>query len=158
MSSLLWYKDSSYDSEEDKQDLSEQMLSITINSPTMTVQPSMPIPITPTLKRRQSAPYHVKKLSASKSPPNDFGLPTPSSYSPKDKLKQKWICDACGKTYKHPNCLSKHKWEHTDYWKETSKLAISKHAQVQLLEAASVLIGFQKDEDLEYVNGQVWDK
>ncbi|XJO76338.1 hypothetical protein BDV3_006876 [Batrachochytrium dendrobatidis] len=59
--------------------------------------------------------------------------------------KTPYICVSCGKKYKHPNCLAKHKWEHTDYWKETSKLSISKHQQVQLLEAASVLIGFAVD-------------
>ena len=30
-------------------------------------------------------------------------------------------------------------WEHTPEWQYTSKLLISKHQQVQLLEAASVL-------------------
>eukprot|EP00842_Homolaphlyctis_polyrhiza_P002935 jgi/Hompol1/3642/HPOL_000274-RA len=53
-----------------------------------------------------------------------------------------FVCDTCGKKYKHGTCLSKHRWEHTDQWKATSKLSISKHQQVQLLEAASVLVGF----------------
>jgi hypothetical protein len=69
----------------------------------------------------------------------------------KSHSKQKWICDHCGKVYKHPNCLSKHKWEHTDAWKETNKLSISKHQQVQLLEAASVLIGFSNPNSKEFV-------
>ncbi len=51
-------------------------------------------------------------------------------------------CETCGKSYKHPNCLAKHRWEHTDMWSVTSKLSLSKHQQVQLLEAASVLVGF----------------
>ncbi len=54
-------------------------------------------------------------------------------------------CDRCGKMYKHPNCLSKHKWEHSEHWKEASKFSLSKHQQVQMLEAASILVGFNGD-------------
>lgn len=49
-------------------------------------------------------------------------------------------CAKCGKGYKHSSCLTKHLWEHTPEWSYTSKLLISKHQQVQLLEAASVLV------------------
>ncbi|OAA73934.1 Zinc finger domain-containing protein, C2H2-type [Cordyceps fumosorosea ARSEF 2679] len=49
-------------------------------------------------------------------------------------------CETCGKSYKHSSCLTKHLWEHTPEWSLTSKLLISKHQQVQLLEAASVLV------------------
>ncbi|EGR50648.1 uncharacterized protein TRIREDRAFT_75918 [Trichoderma reesei QM6a] len=49
-------------------------------------------------------------------------------------------CETCGKGYKHSSCLTKHLWEHTPEWSFTSKLLISKHQQVQLLEAASVLV------------------
>ncbi|WPG98495.1 zinc finger protein [Acrodontium crateriforme] len=49
-------------------------------------------------------------------------------------------CEHCGKAYKHGSCLTKHLWEHTPQWQVTSKLLISKHQQVQLLEAASVLV------------------
>ncbi|KAK3322527.1 hypothetical protein B0H66DRAFT_207124 [Apodospora peruviana] len=49
-------------------------------------------------------------------------------------------CEKCGKGYKHSSCLTKHLWEHTPQWSLTSKLLISKHQQVQLLEAASVLV------------------
>lgn len=49
-------------------------------------------------------------------------------------------CEKCGKGYKHSSCLNKHLWEHTPEWSYTSKLLISKHQQVQLLEAASVLV------------------
>lgn len=38
-------------------------------------------------------------------------------------------------------------WEHTPEWQYTSKLLISKHQQVQLLEAASVLVAMNKDSD-----------
>ncbi|KAL2022336.1 hypothetical protein VTK56DRAFT_5734 [Thermocarpiscus australiensis] len=49
-------------------------------------------------------------------------------------------CEKCGKGYKHSSCLNKHLWEHTPEWSLTSKLLISKHQQVQLLQAASVLV------------------
>ncbi|KAB8343072.1 hypothetical protein FH972_022666 [Carpinus fangiana] len=54
-------------------------------------------------------------------------------------------CETCGKGYKHGSCLTKHLWEHTPEWALTSKLLISKHQQVQLLEAASVLVAMNKD-------------
>jgi hypothetical protein len=38
-----------------------------------------------------------------------------------------------------------HSWEHTPEWAITSKLLISKHQQVQLLEAASVLVAMNHD-------------
>ncbi|KAH7070437.1 hypothetical protein BKA63DRAFT_493471 [Paraphoma chrysanthemicola] len=56
-------------------------------------------------------------------------------------------CDKCGKGYKHSSCLTKHLWEHTPEWQYTSKLLISKHQQVQLLEAASVLVAMNKESD-----------
>ena len=37
------------------------------------------------------------------------------------------------------------RWEHHEAWSYTSKLLISKHQQVQLLEAAQVLIGMNQD-------------
>src|SRR5450432_906517 len=39
----------------------------------------------------------------------------------------------------------KFRWEHTPEWSYTSKLLISKHQQVQLLEAASVLVAMNQD-------------
>ncbi|KAL2752499.1 hypothetical protein ACRALDRAFT_1065619 [Sodiomyces alcalophilus JCM 7366] len=55
-------------------------------------------------------------------------------------------CETCGKGYKHSSCLTKHLWEHTPEWSLTSKLLISKHQQVQLLEAASVLVAMNGKE------------
>ncbi|KFZ02253.1 hypothetical protein V501_09616 [Pseudogymnoascus sp. VKM F-4519 (FW-2642)] len=43
------------------------------------------------------------------------------------------------------NDLRCDKWEHTPEWSYTSKLLISKHQQVQLLEAASVLVAMNQD-------------
>ncbi len=42
--------------------------------------------------------------------------------------------------------LSKYRWEHDPAWAITSKLLISKHQQVQLLEAASVLVNMNVDD------------
>ncbi|VEU19566.1 DEKNAAC100576 [Brettanomyces naardenensis] len=55
------------------------------------------------------------------------------------RLKEELKCEACGKGYKHITSLAKHLWEHTPEWQRTKKLSISKHQQVQLLEAASIL-------------------
>ena len=51
----------------------------------------------------------------------------------------------CARRVKKLTVASHHSWEHTDEWQYTSKLLISKHQQVQLLEAASVLMGMNKD-------------
>ena len=79
-------------------------------------------------RRRRSSVYSGKSLS----PPKNGKF---------------YECQVCGKQYKHPSCLVKHRWEHTDAWKETQKLSISKHQQVQMLEAASVLVGFQEEDE-----------
>lgn len=60
------------------------------------------------------------------------------------RLKQELKCEACGKGYKHISSLAKHLWEHTPEWNVTKKLLISKHQQVQLLEAASILVGMNE--------------
>lgn len=54
-------------------------------------------------------------------------------------------CENCAKVYRHPSCLVKHRWEHTMYWKEASKFLMSKHQQVQLLEAAAILVGMDSN-------------
>ncbi|KAG0061478.1 hypothetical protein BGZ90_003563 [Linnemannia elongata] len=50
----------------------------------------------------------------------------------------------CGKVYKHPNCLWKHRWLHSQYWKSATKFLLSKHQQVQLMEAAAILLGMDE--------------
>lgn len=54
-------------------------------------------------------------------------------------------CETCGKIYKHKNCLIKHRWEHHEAWNMTRKWCHSKHQQVQMLEAAQVLMEMQLD-------------
>jgi len=50
-----------------------------------------------------------------------------------------FTCESCSKVYRHPSCLIKHRWEHTPHWREASKFLLSKHQQVQLMEAAAIL-------------------
>lgn len=50
--------------------------------------------------------------------------------------------------YKHERCLVKHRWEHTAHWKSSSHLLLSKHQQVQLLEAAAILKAAQSGASL----------
>lgn len=52
-------------------------------------------------------------------------------------------CESCSKVYRHPSCLIKHRWEHSPQWREASKLLLSKHQQVQLLEVSYSLIFWQ---------------
>lgn len=80
----------------------------------------------------------------SASPPNgeegnDVGaIPIPTGRSGR-KRGVDYKCETCSKIYKHPSCLIKHRWEHTPHWREASKFVLSKHQQVQLLEAAAIL-------------------
>lgn len=62
------------------------------------------------------------------------------------RVKEELKCEACGKGYKHISSLAKHLWEHTPEWNVTKKLLMSKHQQVQLLEAASILVGMNEDQ------------
>lgn len=65
------------------------------------------------------------------------------------RLKEELKCEACGKGYKHITSLAKHLWEHTPEWNTTSKLLISKHQQVQLLEAASILVSINEPDNVD---------
>ncbi|GMK59517.1 hypothetical protein CspeluHIS016_0801230 [Cutaneotrichosporon spelunceum] len=48
-------------------------------------------------------------------------------------------CETCAKEYRHPSCLIKHRWEHSPHWREPTQISMSKHQQVQMLEAAAIL-------------------
>ncbi|KAF9981610.1 hypothetical protein BGZ75_007029 [Mortierella antarctica] len=56
-------------------------------------------------------------------------------------------CPDCGKVYKHATSLMKHRWEHSGYWKPAAKFLLSKHQQVQLMEAAAILLGMDETRD-----------
>lgn len=56
-------------------------------------------------------------------------------------------CTQCGKAYKHLNCLWKHRWEHSKYWKSATKFMLSKHQQVQMMEAAATLLGMDESRE-----------
>lgn len=97
---------------------------------------------------------HEHQRTGSHSTPPPLSLPMPASPASsttedsevKDHTHGKegpttHKCESCSKVYRHPSCLVKHRWEHTMYWKEASKFLMSKHQQVQLLEAAAILVG-----------------
>ncbi|GAA5878659.1 hypothetical protein JCM1840_003541 [Sporobolomyces johnsonii] len=65
---------------------------------------------------------------------DDEDAPQQSGKARKDK-GQTFECEKCSKVYRHSTCLTKHRW----HWKEASKLLLSKHQQVQLLEGAAIL-------------------
>ncbi|MCP8717544.1 MAG: hypothetical protein M5E90_08985 [Asgard group archaeon] len=99
---------------------------------------------------QSSAPSSGQFIS---SPPLSASVPTLSrefvvrriSEGETGRLKEELRCEACGKGYKHISSLAKHLWEHTPEWNVTKKLLISKHQQVQLLEAASILVGMNEN-------------
>ncbi|KAF9336625.1 hypothetical protein BG006_007951 [Podila minutissima] len=63
---------------------------------------------------------------------------------PEDEMNK---CTHCGKAYKHLNCLWKHRWEHSKYWKSATKFMLSKHQQVQMMEAAATLLGMDESRE-----------
>jgi hypothetical protein len=74
------------------------------------------------------------------------------------RLKEELKCQACGKGYKHVSSLAKHLWEHTPEWNVTSKLLISKHQQVQLLEAASILVSMNEEDEADSTDELAFNK
>lgn len=68
------------------------------------------------------------------------------------RLKEQLKCEMCGKGYKHILSLAKHLWEHTPEWNMTKKLLLSKHQQVQLLEAALILVNMNGPDDIEFAS------
>ncbi|KAJ2774843.1 hypothetical protein IWQ57_000643 [Coemansia nantahalensis] len=71
--------------------------------------------------------------------------PDPGSQSPGERSstspgRSPCMCSVCGKRYKHRSCLHKHLWEHHDAWDACLKYNLTKHQQVQMMEAAQVLV------------------
>ncbi|ODQ50899.1 hypothetical protein SAICODRAFT_21246 [Saitoella complicata NRRL Y-17804] len=126
--------------------LSKSLLTRRQSSTTNVSSPAVSIPGGVTKTRRKSSVAHSLKStlvrSSSYAPTTEDSAIDDSEVvgSPANGGKEIVRCERCGKGYKHISCLNKHKWEHTPQWQTTSKLLISKHQQVQLLEAASVLV------------------
>ncbi|KAL1746143.1 hypothetical protein HDZ31DRAFT_73107 [Schizophyllum fasciatum] len=105
------------------------MASLSLSSSPGISQPALP---------RSSSTHDIPVIEAT-------SLPTVSApiaighgkHAKKRGLEYK--CESCNKVYRHPSCLIKHRWEHTPHWREASKYVLSKHQQVQLLEAAAIL-------------------
>ncbi|KAG8804564.1 hypothetical protein FRB91_011410 [Serendipita sp. 411] len=78
-------------------------------------------------------------FTASQSAPSSSSIRDVSERrsSSKGKRAKDLTCETCGK---HPVCLQKHRWEHTPQWRDTAQLLLSKHQQVQLMEAAAILV------------------
>lgn len=71
----------------------------------------------------------------------------------KPALSETHRCNDCGKLYKHLKSLFKHQWEHSEYWEASSKLSLTKHQQVQMLEAASILTSMKKQNNIDQDTG-----
>ncbi|CAO3606767.1 unnamed protein product [Mucor fragilis] len=87
----------------------------------------------------------------------DVSKSTERSKRKKPALSETHRCDECGKLYKHLKSLFKHQWEHSEYWEASSKLSLTKHQQVQMLEAASILTGMKKQTMLKQQQQQQQD-
>lgn len=92
----------------------------------------------PSINTQQNVPLLSRKFVARRISEGETG-----------RLKEELKCQACGKGYKHITSLAKHLWEHTPEWSMTSKLLISKHQQVQLLEAASILVSINEPDEID---------
>jgi len=125
-----------------------------------------PIQASSRMRRHTMLPNHPQSIQSGSSPTHRIAYPSPPNSERAAisgggvDIKKKpramsemtsdvsgsMICDTCGKGYKHASCLSKHKWEHSPHWTQTSKLLISKHQQVQLLEAAQILVHMNRSD------------
>lgn len=80
------------------------------------------------------------------------GRAAKSSHLPSPSL----TCDTCSKSYKHAPCLQKHQWTHSEGWIHTSKLRLSKHEQVKMLETATILLAISNEHDDVDIFGNSW--
>ena len=93
-----------------------------------------------------NSPRNVTPTKMATTPVNSItiktNVPISSSQAPSSTggATPLYQCEQCGKVYKHRNCLNKHLWEHHESWEVTKKFCSTKHQQVQLLEAAQVLV------------------
>ncbi|KAF8628966.1 hypothetical protein AX15_003622 [Amanita polypyramis BW_CC] len=84
-------------------------------------------------------PAEYAGSSNPKSPNAAKPIPIVNGKSRKRGMNHKSQGQRLVQIYRHPSCLIKHRWEHTPHWCEASKYVLSKHQQVQLLEAAAIL-------------------
>ncbi|OAQ35039.1 hypothetical protein K457DRAFT_66807, partial [Linnemannia elongata AG-77] len=78
------------------------------------------------------------------STPVPASAPAPVALAAEEETSDASKCPDCGKVYKHAASLLKHRWEHSVYWKPAAKFLLSKHQQVQLMEAAAILLGMDE--------------
>ncbi|KAJ7171104.1 hypothetical protein C8R46DRAFT_181454 [Mycena filopes] len=99
-------------------------------------------------------------MTMAASAPTKSSTPIPIAPPSAGRGKKRGVdhkCESCSKIYRHPSCLIKHRWEHTPHWRTLSSLpassssvgtgVLSKHAQVQLLEAAAILSHLSPDSE-----------
>ncbi|KAJ7457201.1 hypothetical protein B0H11DRAFT_211271 [Mycena galericulata] len=121
-----------------------------------------------------ASPPPVAAAVVPASAPTKSSTPIPIASAGRKKRGVDHKCEACSKIYRHPSCLIKHRWEHTPHWrtlaslpafptspaaspsshphsgkpgKHTPMAPLSKHAQVQLLEAAAILSHLSPDSE-----------
>lgn len=122
------------------------LASLSISSSASPPGPALSASSTQAPTRPVTIPVHtipVARRGVSSSVPVDDGFSVSGSLSGVTRNGKKrgtiFTCESCSKVYRHPSCLIKHRWEHTPHWREASKFLLSKHQQVQLMEAAAIL-------------------
>ncbi|CAE6439945.1 unnamed protein product [Rhizoctonia solani] len=122
-----------------------------VHSPRSTASVVRPSPVaaspgSTSMNKRRPSLANISKRRTSDSARGDSVAPGSATDSPaveasggKAKKGTIFKCETCSKVYRHPNCLVKHRWEHSPHWREASKFLLSKHQQVQMLEAAAIL-------------------
>ncbi|KAJ7729822.1 hypothetical protein B0H16DRAFT_1734114 [Mycena metata] len=114
------------------------------------------------LSTTSASPPALSAVSMAASAPTKSSTPIPIAPPSAGRGKKRGVdhkCESCSKIYRHPSCLIKHRWEHTPHWRTLSSLphptsssasatgVLSKHAQVQLLEAAAILSHLSPDSE-----------
>ncbi|OZJ05039.1 hypothetical protein BZG36_02135 [Bifiguratus adelaidae] len=137
------YEDDEIDVEADPRRPASEAVPGTLAAPIsiFPVTPTSPnFAITPDLMHRGSISSTVSTMSVS-SNSSARGQAKREMYGGKmPKYRASYSCDVCGKQYKHRNCLVKHNWEHHECWETCLRFNLSKHQQVQMMEAAQILV------------------